>query len=190
MKKQVRILGIDDGPFSFNQDKTIVVGIIMRGNGYMEGVIKDVIDIDGNDGTSVLTNMINSTKHHNQIRTVMIDGVAVGGFNVIDIDYLYKYTKIPIITVTRDKPNYESMKLALKNKFMDWNKRWDIIKRHTPHEIKTQYNPIYVTNVGIDEKETEEIIKMSTIRGVIPEPIRVAHMVASGIVRGESYGKA
>ncbi|RLF35484.1 MAG: hypothetical protein DRM99_04525, partial [Thermoplasmata archaeon] len=34
------------------------------------------------------------------------------------------------------------------------------------------------------------IIKLSTIRGVIPEPIRVAHLIASGITRGESYGKA
>jgi len=25
---------------------------------------------------------------------------------------------------------------------------------------------------------------------VIPEPIRVAHIIASGIVRGESHGKA
>ncbi|MFW5904386.1 MAG: DUF99 domain-containing protein, partial [Candidatus Saliniplasma sp.] len=35
----------------------------------------------------------------------------------------------------------------------------------------------------------ERIIKLFTIRGRIPEPIRISHIVASGIVRGESRGK-
>ena len=39
-------------------------------------------------------------------------------------------------------------------------------------------------------EEAKAIIKVSTIRGVIPEPIRVAHLIASGITRGDSYGKA
>ena len=42
----------------------------------------------------------------------------------------------------------------------------------------------------MDLEEAKEIIKLSTIRGVIPEPIRMAHLIASGITRGESYGKA
>jgi endonuclease V-like protein UPF0215 family len=43
---------------------------------------------------------------------------------------------------------------------------------------------------GIDIVEAKEIIKISTIRGVVPEPIRLAHLISSGITRGESYGKA
>ena len=34
------------------------------------------------------------------------------------------------------------------------------------------------------------MITLSTMRGVILEPIRVAHRIASGVTRGESYGKA
>ena len=52
------------------------------------------------------------------------------------------------------------------------------------------HNPIYIKCAGISLQETEELIRLSTIRGVIPEPIRVAHLIASGIIRGESYGKA
>jgi endonuclease V-like protein UPF0215 family len=56
--------------------------------------------------------------------------------------------------------------------------------------IKTKHNPIYVKCTGISIEEAKEIIKISTIRGVLPEPLRVAHIIASGIIRGESYGKA
>jgi len=44
--------------------------------------------------------------------------------------------------------------------------------------------------LGISLAEAKEIITLATIRGVIPEPLRVAHIIASGISRGESYGKA
>lgn len=190
MKKQVRILGIDDGPFTFDQKKVVVVGVVMRIGGYIEGVLKRDVTVDGDDATKVLSDMVNHTRHRDQLRTVMIDGIALGGFNVVDIDVLHRETRIPVITLTRDYPDFESMKQTLQRKFLDWKKRWGIIQRNTVYEVETAHNPLYVASVGVSKKEAEEIIKLSTIRGVVPEPLRVAHLIASGIVRGESYGKA
>jgi endonuclease V-like protein UPF0215 family len=73
---------------------------------------------------------------------------------------------------------------------MDWKDRLNLIKKGRLHRVETNHNPIYVKCVGLTIKEAKEIIKISTIRGVIPEPIRVAHLIASGLKRGESYGKA
>jgi endonuclease V-like protein UPF0215 family len=80
--------------------------------------------------------------------------------------------------------------LVLKKKFKDWKKRWAIISKGELNRVETSNNPIYVKCIGISFEEAKEIIKLSTIRGVIPEPIRVAHLIASGVTRGESYGKA
>lgn len=190
MKKQVRILGVDDGPFTFIQKKTIVVGVVMRGSGYIEGVLRDEVTVDGDDATRVLMSMIKRTRHRDQLRVVMLDGVALGGFNVVDVDLLYRETGVPVVTLTRDNPDFDSMKKTLRKKFEDWEWRWRLIEKNTLFEVKTKHNPIYVTSSGISREETEEIIRMSTIRGVVPEPVRVAHLIASGIVRGESYGKA
>jgi len=49
MKKEIRILGIDDMPFSFGDKKVDVVGVVMRGGIYLEGVLKTTIDVDGRD---------------------------------------------------------------------------------------------------------------------------------------------
>ena len=103
---------------------------------------------------------------------------------------MYNDTNIPVLTVTRDKPYFEKIKLSLKKNFDDCDVRWGLISKGKLHEIKTSHNPIYVKFIGIDIEEAKEIIKLSTIRGVIPEPIRVAHLMASGITRGESYGNA
>ena len=86
MKSQIRILGIDDSPFMFNEKYTSVIGVVMRGGEYLEGVIKKEISIDGNDSTYICKKMINNSRHRNQLRAVMIDGIAFGGFNVVDIE--------------------------------------------------------------------------------------------------------
>ena len=190
MKKEIRLLGVDDSPFTFKDKYANVVGVVMRGGVYIEGILKKQISIDGNDSTDVCKKMIENTRHKLQLKAILLDGVALGGFNIVDIEKLFVETKIPIITVTRDKPDFDKIKTALQKNFKDWKYRWDLISNGELHEFKTRHNPIYSKFVGLSIYEAKEIIKLSTIRGVIPEPIRVAHLIASGITRGESYGKA
>jgi len=190
MKQQIRLLGIDDSPFDFTDEHTSIVGVVMRGGEYLECVLKGEVMVDGDNATSVCKKMINKTRHKEQIRAVLLDGAALGGFNVVDIEEVFKKTGLPVITVTRDKPNFKRIRLALQKKFKDWDKRWNVINKGELYKLETKHNPIFVKCEGIDIDETKEIIKLSTIRGVIPEPIRVAHLIASGIKRGESYGKA
>ena len=190
MKQQIRLLGIDDSPFSFNDKYASVIGVIMRGGEYLEGVIRTHVSIDGDDATFVCKEMIKNTRHRKQLKAVLLDGIALGGFNIVDIEEVYKSTDLPVITVTRDAPDFKKIKQALTKNFNDWEKRFNIMMQGKIHKVKTKHNPIYVKCVGVDISEAKEIIKLSTIRGVIPEPIRMAHLIASGITKGESYGKA
>lgn len=190
MKHEIKLIGIDDSPFSFTEKYCSIIGVIMRGNGYLEGVIKSQVKVDGNDATNVCKSIINQTRHKKQLKAILLDGVALGGFNVVDIEEIYNDTCIPIITVTRDKPDFRKIKAALIKNFKDWEKRFEIMKKGKMHRVQTSHNPIFVKCVGLSINEAKEIIKLSTIRGVVPEPIRVAHLIASGVTRGESYGKA
>lgn len=190
VKKQIRLLGIDDSPFTFNEKYVNIIGVVMRGGSYLECVLRDQVSVDGDDATFVCKNMINDTRHKKQLKAVLFDGVALGGFNIVDIEEIYKDTKLPVITITRDEPDMRKIKKALQKNFRDWRERWSVLSRGEIHEVETGHNPIYVKCVGLPIEEAKEIIKISTIRGVIPEPIRVAHLIASGITRGESYGKA
>jgi len=190
MKKQIRILGIDDSPFTFTDKYSTIIGAVMRGGEYLECVLSSQVSIDGNDATDICIEMIQNTKHRQQLKAAMLDGVALGGFNIVDIQRLYDSTNLPIITITRDKPDFVKIKEALEKNFHDWEKRWETLKKGNLFTVKTEHSPIYVKCVGIKIEEAKEIINISTIRGVIPEPIRVAHVIASGVVKGESYGKA
>lgn len=190
MKKQIRLLGVDDSPFTFTEKYAKVIGVVMRGGEYLEGVMKNQVSVDGADATHVCKEMINNTRHRKQLRAMMLDGIALGGFNVVDIEEIYASTELPVITITRDKPDFKKIKIALQKNFDDWSERLGLMMKGELHEVVTSHNPIYVKCAGISIEEAKEIIKLSTIRGVVPEPIRVAHLIASGITRGESYGKA
>ncbi len=189
MKKEIRILGIDDMPFSFEDEHVDIVGVVLRGNSYIEGVIKATIEVDGKDATSTLISLIKDTKHKGQLKVIMIDGIALGGFNVVNGESVYKETKIPVLTITRNKPQSEKIKEALQKHFEDWEERWNIIASGKIEEISGDY-PLYIKRFGIEIREAKEVIKISTIRGALPEPLRIAHLIATGIKTGESYGRA
>jgi endonuclease V-like protein UPF0215 family len=190
MKQQIRILGIDDAPFNFDEKYSTIIGVVMRGGEYLECVLRSQVTIDGTEATMVCKQMILNSRHRQQLKVIMLDGACLGGFNVVDIDELSESTNLPVITITRDKPDQQKIKHALQKNFKDWKDRWPLLQKGKLHKIATQHNPIYIKYTGLLLEEAKEIINISTIRGVIPEPIRVAHLIASGITRGESYGKA
>jgi endonuclease V-like protein UPF0215 family len=190
MKTQVRVLGIDDSPFTFQDKRIDIIGVVMRLPSYIEGVVRAQVTVDGTDACETLIEMINSSRYKEQLKAVMLDGVAFGGFNVIDIEKLYRAINIPIITVTREEPDLESIRKALKEHFDDWEERLNIIKSGKLHKIETQHKPIYVKFIGMDLEEVQEILRLSTVLGAIPEPVRVAHLIATGMVIGESHGRA
>jgi hypothetical protein len=190
MKPEIRILGIDDAPFTFTEETTDIIGVIMRGNQYIEGVLHDTIHIDGTDATEICKHMITKTRHYKQLKAILFDGATLGGFNVIDIEFLWKKTSIPIITVTRKQPDFEKIRLALQTHFPDWKQRLALLKKGKLLELKPKHPPIFIKCKEISFKQAKEIITLGTIRGAIPESLRVAHIIASGISRGESYGKA
>ena len=192
MKPEIRIIGIDDGPFTKKDKKTIVVGVICRGGFCLDGLLRTYVDVDGMDATDKLIEMINNSRHKPQLKVIMIDGITLGGFNLVDIHKLNKKTDLPVVVINRKKPDLKAIKQALVKHFDDWDVRWKIIKK-TGKVKKIKINQkftVYYQFAGLSEEEVQEIILISTTRAQIPEPVRIAHIIASGIIKGESEGGA
>jgi endonuclease V-like protein UPF0215 family len=191
VKEEIRILGVDDGPFTKKDKEVIVIGVIFRGGEFLDGLLRTYVDVDGLDSTEKLSEMINSSKHKQQLKVVMLDGITLGGFNIIDVKKLYSATKVPIIVINRKMPDLKSIKKALEKNFDDFEKRWKmILNAGKIKQLKLEKFSIYYQNIGLEDEEAEEIIILSTKHAQIPEPLRVAHLIATGIVKGESEGHA
>jgi endonuclease V-like protein UPF0215 family len=186
MKSEIRIVGIDDMPFSFDDAVTGIIGVVMRGGHYVEGVLRGSIKIDGADASHSITHMVSQSKYSDQLRVIMIDGGALGGFNVVDGECIFEATAIPVMTVTPNQPDSEALKSALKQHFEDWESRWSILQKGTIYEVVLDYT-LYVKPFGLSIEEAKQIIKLTIVRGAIPEPLRLAHIIATGIKSDENY---
>lgn len=190
MKKQVRVLGIDDSPFSFRTERALVVGVVARLPMYMEGIMRTEVSVDGCDANDAIIAMLERSRYTEQLKLIMIDGVAVGGFNIIDINRINKATGVPCATVTRELPDFEKMEDALRAHFPDWRERLSVIKRNPLFRVGAKNHSLYATAAGIDGDTLDEMIKESTVQGALPEPLRIAHLISSAMVLGESHGRA
>jgi uncharacterized protein len=182
IKSEIRVLAVDDGRFvPHTEGDVIVVGVVFRGSCWLDGVMHTRIAIDGFDATQKLASMINDSPHSKQLRLVMLNGITFGGFNVVDIKKLNSATKLPIIALTRDKPDLEAIHKALNN-LPESEERWRLIlEAGEIHEIRCHGKQLYVEIAGISQVDAREIIEMTSIRSSYPEPLRVAHLIASGI---------
>ncbi len=188
-KPQIRLLGIDDAPFTLQDKECMVIGTFFRGGVQLDGVLSTKVAVDGEDATYNLIQMIKNSKFKSQIQAILLDGIAVGGFNVINIENLWKHTGIPVIVVVRKMPDFEELRKTLIKLGMD--KKYALMeKAGVPQLVTLSSGSMYIQMAGIPFEEAAEIIRLSSTSGAIPEPLRVAHLIGAGVMKGESSGGA
>ena len=185
MKKEIRIVGLDDSPFDkFRDRKTLVVGTFFRGGSFLDGILTTEVPVDGTDSTQRIVNMLSNSKFRPQIRVVLLKGLAFAGLNIIDIQEIARKLKIPVIVVMRRQPR-KDLKASLERLGMGSKVR--LLEKAGPIR---KVNHLYVQFAGCDEEFVRKIASMTVKHGNIPEPLRLAHIIASGIMDGESRGRA
>jgi uncharacterized protein len=184
VKPEIRILGVDDGQFRPHSNEQVpVVGVVFRGGYWLDGFMCTTLTVDGLDSTERITVMIVESPHYRQLRVVVLNGITFGGFNVVDIQALHEQTKLPIIAVTQKKPNLKEVHDALKH-LPQAEERWRRVQ--SAGEIwavaaQTGKKRVFLEVAGVSVELAQTILKLTSTRSNIPEALRVAHLVASGL---------
>src|SRR2546427_1551428 len=186
MKAKSRFLGIDDAPFRFSDETVPVVGVVVQAPSYVEGILTTLAEVDGRDATERIASMVRRSRYRAGLAAILIDGTAVGGFNVIDIDAVRAAVGLPVVKVPRKKPNLGSIETALRRRFDDWQERLATIPRHEIEAIRTRHGSVWVTYVGASPTQGQEALSLTTLRGGPPGPPPVAHLLAAGVRRRRS----
>lgn len=190
IKPEIRILGIDDAPLV--SKKILVIGTVFRGGLWLDGVLKTEVEKDGLDATQKIIEMTRNSRHYGQVRVLMLNGVTIAGFNVVDIQKVSREVKLPVIVVMRQMPDFNAIEKALQNLSKPKTRLRMIKKAGEIREVKTQKRglPVYIQSVGIDLEKAEEVVRLASTHSRVPEPLRVAHLIASAMVYGESAGRS
>ncbi len=191
MKKNIRILGVDDAPFRRDRDdQTELVMTVMRMDFKIEGIIIRKIMLDGYDSTDAIIDILNHDMGES-VNLVMTDGITFGGMNICDLDEVYEESQRPVVSVTRREPDREALISAIEKHHSEPQRGIDIIRRSRIEKIEIgNRKSIYVNLKGIEISEARGIIEKTRKEGLMPEPVRISHLIGSAIKYGKSRGRA
>jgi endonuclease V-like protein UPF0215 family len=173
------VVGVEDGSFQKGITKKAVLAAVLSKGVEIEDIKVARIIVDGLDATEKLTKMLTGW----DFATVLLAGVSFAGFNLIDPTVIYEKFQKPVIIISRKKPNNKAVKQALQKHFKDWKVRWQIFEKlGTTHCVAVAgETPIYVKTIALDFRTTEKLLQALSIKSRIPEPLRVARLVARGL---------
>lgn len=187
IKPGIRSIGIDDGPFRReSRGNVIVAGAVYQGGSCFDGLLTTTIRKDGWNATERVSRMITGSKFWQQLHYILLDGIALGGFNLIDIERLHTDTGLKILVVIRRRPNLVAIEKAIQNLTLP-ERRMEILQR--AGEIQ-KIGRLYCQLKGMGRGEAEELLKLTCTRSLIPEPLRAAHLITGGLIRGQSGKRA
>lgn len=180
------IAGFDDGYFppSYKGGKgyTILAGVVARNRThFIERIGISAVLVDGRS----VTDRIISMSKLLQPDVVLLDGVTYAGFDVANPSEIFSRTGIPVIVVQQYPLNLKSIWSALSKHFSDYIERYKTIESVVRGFVylDTPWKTIQYCSVGLSSSIAARILLENMFYSPVPEPLRIAHLLASTLSR-------
>lgn len=176
-KKGLRGLAIAE---SFRESDKIstLAGVVMRRDFIIDGFVLGHATIEGDDATDSVLQMYDRLGRHD-ISYVMLSGLIISMYNIVDIRQIQNKLKIPVIGVTYQESDgiEDALRYHFENSYQSKVEQYhklgprSEIKLHTGHQIYARFE-------GCTLDETKKLLNALTLQGSVPEPLRVAQLLA------------
>ena len=181
-KKGLRGLAIAES-FRQNSSKSILSGVVMRRDFVIDGFVFGRTTLDGDDATDVILQMYEDLKRPD-ISYLLISGLIISLYNIIDIKKIHESLQIPIIGITyHDSKGIEdSIKHHFPNSYKPKIKNYQklgIRKKITLHTS----SDVFVRKEGCTLHDVKHLLDKLTLQGSLPEPVRVAQLLAKSLLQ-------
>ena len=177
-KKAIRALGVAECFRKNISKESVLAGIVMRSDLVIDGCIYGYATLEGDDATESILSMCKSLKR-NDINVVMIAGSVIALYNIVDSDKIYKETKVPVLNITFEES--KGLESHIKRRFpKDWRSKLKAYKKigeRKSVKLHTGYT-VFVRATGMTQKEAKRTLDKYTLQGAIPEPVRLAKLLA------------
>ena len=161
------------------------MGAVCAGTRF-EGMLHGSVRRDGWQATLTLSKLLTKSKFLPQLHLVLLDGIAFGGFNVVDLPRLARALQRPCVAVMRKLPDLPAMERAAR-RLPRPEARLAILRRAGPIHVAGPF--VYQVH-GADPRETAAALERLTDTGHVPEALRLAHLIGGALAYGESGRRA
>jgi uncharacterized protein len=185
-RRTLRAIGFDDAPFARGRRGPVAIaGVVCAGTRF-EGLVWGTVRQDGWNATEVLVSLLAGGKFLPQLHVVLLDGIAFGGFNVVDLAALAAALRRPCVAVMRRPPDLAAVEAAVR-RLPRPERRLALLRRAGP--IHRAGGFCFQVQGGAPAEIAAALARV-TDRGAVPEPLRLAHLVGAAVRTGESGRRA
>lgn len=165
---------------SFKQGDKIsrLAGVLIRRDFIVDGFVFGHCTIEGDDATDSILDMYQRLDR-DDVNFIMISGLVLALYNIVDIKKINQVTKMPVIAVTYRKS--DGLEDAIKHHFPhDWETKivqYNKLGSRTPITLHTGHK-LYLRTEGCLVSEAKKLVDKFTLQGSTPEPLRLAQLLA------------
>lgn len=171
---------MDDGAFRRADRTAPLAAVLVSLPEQLEAVGLSRVTVDGRDATERTVRLVRRIAPHGGYRAVLLDGAVVGGFNVLDLERLRATFGVPVVAVTRRRPDLARIRAALRRWFpRTAAARYALLSSHRLFRVPTGGEPIWAACAGCTHADAVALVRRAAVRGFWPEPLRLAHLIAS-----------
>jgi endonuclease V-like protein UPF0215 family len=186
MTRSPHVLGIDEGPFVKGQSEPVpVVAALCAGASVLEAVARTDFPVDGEGATEFLVEWIASLRVVSALQGIALGGITFAGLGIVDVRALSQALAAPVLVVTRRPPDNVRLRQALEAAGL--LERFAIAER-SPEAFRDGEG-VWLAHAGCERERARTLLRETRGKAKLPEPLRIAHLIATAYVRGESHGR-
>ncbi len=174
-KKGLRALGIAES-FS-GREWSALAGVVMRKDLRIDGFSFGRVTVGGMDATETVLSMIRDLDRPD-INVVMLSGCVIAWYNIIDPGRIAAESGIPVICITYEES--DGLTGDIRHHFPGDDARLEFYERlgdRTSLDLGGN-RVIFLRTAGIGYPDAARLCRDFTLEGKIPEPLRVARLLA------------
>ena len=185
-KPGLRILGIAES-YSGREESTIA-GVVMRKDLLIDGVAFARVTVGGSDATDAIIRLFTRLGRRD-INLMMVSGSVIAWYNIIDPVAVQDATGLPVIVTTYEES--EGLAEDINRRFPGDTRRLAAYQRlgdRIPVRLHTGHD-LFIRPYGLPPEDAGRLCNDVTYEGRVPEPVRVARLIARGLVRSGWSGQ-
>jgi len=142
----------------------VLAGVVMRADMVLDGFSFSSAKVGGMDATQRILELYRNLDR-SDVNVILLNGCIISWYNVIDINYLFEETGIPVICVTYE--DSEGLERYFRELFPgDGESRIEIYHRNGPRNplrLNTGHM-IFVRFLGVNQNDTIGILNKFTLQ--------------------------
>ena len=182
-KKGIRALGIAESFVKGLSQKSFLAGVVMRADRIIDGLSFTQVTVGGIDVTQQVITLLEKL-HRQDINVIILNGCVISWFNVIDLQEVFQASSIPLICVTYDAS--EGLDKYFQELFpTTWQQRLQTYQQNGVRILVTLKTGkcVFTRYFGLSLAEVKGVLNKFTVFGAVPEPIRVARLLARTLMK-------